>query len=186
MAISCMHSEEILHFVATRKTEAKALTCGGKKIMASRKLTSTFNMIVGAGKATPQPPVGSALGQRGLKLMDFCKDFNDRTSIYKENVPIQCKVKSYSDRTFTFDIFHPKTSYFLKKCAGVEKGANSPGHEIVAKVSVKQVYDIALLKMQDIEKKESLRSLRAMARGIVGTAAGMGIRVYNPDAEKKK
>ena len=152
--------------------------------MASKKLTSTFSMVIGAGKATPQPPVGSALGQRGLKLMDFCKAFNDQTSIYKDGVPVQARVKSYSDRTFTFETFHPPTSYFLLKAAGLEKGANSPGHEVVGKVTNKQVYDIARLKKQDLDKKLKPMSLRAMARAIVGTARGMGIEVV-PDEPPK-
>ena len=120
------------------------------KIAAKVKPAAVFNMIVPAGKATPQPPVGSALGQRGLKLMDFCKAFNDQTSIYKEGVPIQVRVKSYADRTFTFDTFTPATSYFLLKAAGLDKGANRPGHEIVGQVTVQQIYEIAQVKMQDL------------------------------------
>ena len=110
------------------------------------KLASRFRIIVPAGKATPQPPVGSALGQRGLKLMDFCKAFNDQTSIYKEGTPIPVRVKAYVDRTFTFDTFTPHTSYFLKKAAGLEKGANRPGHETVGRVTVQQVYEIAKVR----------------------------------------
>ena len=90
------------------------------------KPAAVFNMIVPAGKATPQLPVGSALGQRGLKLMDFCKAFNDQTSIYKEGVPIQVRVKSYADRTFTFDTFTPATSYFLLKAAGSTRAPTAP------------------------------------------------------------
>ena len=86
--------------------------------MSKRKLTSVFNLTVGAGKATPQPPVGSALGQRGLKLMDFCKAFNDQTSGIKEGVPIPVKVTAYGDRSFSFDWFYPQASYFLLRAAG--------------------------------------------------------------------
>lgn len=107
------------------------------------KVASRFKMVVPAGKATPQPPVGSALGQRGLKLMDFCKAFNDQTAVYKEGTPIPVKVTAYADRTFTFDTFQPHTSYFLKKAAGLDKGAARPGHEAVGRVSVQQVYEIA-------------------------------------------
>ena len=150
--------------------------------MASKvKPASIFNMVVPAGKATPQPPVGSALGQRGLKLMDFCKAFNDQTAIYKEGTPIQVKVKAFADRTFSFDTFLPPTSYFLLKAAGLDKGANRPGHEIVGKVTVQHVYEIAKLKMQDLEKKQADVSLLTLARGVVGSAKSMGIKVYNPN-----
>lgn len=109
----------------------------------AQKVASRFNLIVPAGKATPQPPVGSALGQRGLKLMDFCKAFNDQTAIYKEGTPIPVRVIAYADRTFSFDIFQPVTSYFLKHAAGVEKGAGRPGTDVVGRVTVQQVYEIA-------------------------------------------
>ena len=151
--------------------------------MATKKLVSTFTMIIPAGKATPQPPVGSMLGQRGLKLMDFCKAFNDQSSIYKDSIPLQARVKSYSDRTFTFDIFHPSTTYFLLKAAGLEKGANNPGHEIVGRVTNKQIYDIAQLKMQDFAKKKHSIRLSSLARAIVGSARGMGLEVV-PDKPK--
>ena len=78
--------------------------------------------------------------------MDFCKAFNDQTSIYKEGTPIPVRVKAYVDRTFTFDTFTPHTSSFLKKAAGLEKGANRPGHETVGRVTVQQVYEIAKVR----------------------------------------
>jgi len=115
----------------------------GLKMASKLKVASRFKMVVPAGKATPQPPVGSALGQRGLKLMDFTKAFNDQTAIYKEGTPIPVKVTAYADRTFSFETFQPHTSYFLKKAAGLEKGANRPGHENVGRVTVQQVYEIA-------------------------------------------
>lgn len=151
--------------------------------MAARKLVSRFNMTIGAGKATPQPPVGSMLGQRGLKLMDFCKAFNDQTAVYKDNIPVRARVYSYSDRTFEFNVLHPSTTYFLLKVAGLEKGASNPGHEIVGKVTNKQIYHIAQLKMKDFESKDHEMSLRGVARSIVGAARGMGLEVV-PDKPK--
>ena len=148
--------------------------------MAARAGASKFNLIVPAGKATPQPPVGSALGQRGLKLMDFCKAFNDQTAIYKEGTPIPVQVTAYPDRTFTFLTLNPHTSYFLRKAAGIEKGADRPGHEVVGRVTVQQIYEIAKVKLQDLQKKNKDVSLRTLARGIVGSARSMGIEVYNP------
>jgi large subunit ribosomal protein L11 len=150
----------------------------------AQKITSRFRLIVPAGKASPQPPVGSALGQRGLKLMDFCKAFNDQTAIYREGTPIQVTVKSYSDRTFEFSTFTPPTTYFLLKAAGLEKGASRPGHETIGHVTVQQVFEIAQVKMQDLVKKNKDISLRTLARGIVGSARSMGIEVYNPSEAK--
>ena len=149
--------------------------------MASRKLLSTFNMVIPAGKATPQPPVGSALGQRGLKLMDFCKAFNDQTAVYKADVPIRVQVKAFADRSFTFDTFGPPTTYFLLKAAGVAKGASRPGHETVGRVTVKHVYEIAQAKLADVYKKGRTDvTLRMMCRAVAGSARSMGIEVVNP------
>jgi len=146
------------------------------------KVASRFNITVPAGKASPQPPVGSALGQRGLKLMDFCKAFNDQTSKFIDGTPMPVRVISYADRTFTFHVFNPPTSYFLKKAAGLKKGANRPGHEKVGRVTVKHIYEIAKLKMEDVEKKGASMSLHALAKSIAGSARSMGIEVVNPSA----
>ena len=150
------------------------------QFVAKVKPISTFNMVVPAAKATPQPPVGSMLGQRGLKLMDFCKAFNDQTSKYKEGTPIPVRVKAYADRTFTFEHFTPHTSYFLLKAAGLEKGANRPGHETVGEVTVQQIYEIAKVKMQDFVKKDIDYSMQTLCRSIVGSCRSMGIKVVNP------
>jgi len=156
------------------------------------KVVSRFNITVPAGKASPQPPVGSALGQRGLKLMDFCKAFNDQTSKYVEGTPMPCRVTSFADRTFTFTVLNPPTSYFLKKAAGLQKGATRPGHEKVGRVTVKHVYEIAKLKMEDVEKKGARMTLQTLAKSIVGSARSMGIEVVGPspsevpaDAQKR-
>ena len=140
-------------------------------------------MTIGAGKATPQPPVGSMLGQRGLKLMDFCKAFNDQTSHFKDNVPVRARVFSYADRTFDFKVLTPSTTYFLLKAAGLQKGASNPGHEIVGSVTNKQIYHIAQLKMKDLEAKDHKMSLRALSRAIVGSARAAGLEIV-PDEPK--
>ena len=147
---------------------------------ALKKVTSRFTIVVPAGKASPQPPVGSALGQRGLKLMDFCKAFNDQTSHMKENLPIPVKVTSYADRTFTFDWFYPQSSHFIKAAAGCAKGAMKPGHQIVGRITVQQIYEIACLKIKDFDKKYKQISLRTLCRSLVGSCRSIGIEVYCP------
>jgi len=144
------------------------------------KVVSRFNITVPAGKASPQPPVGSALGQRGLKLMDFCKAFNDQTSGIKEGTPIPVKVTAFADRSFTFSWFFPRSTYCLKKAAGLEKGASRPGHEAAGLITVQQIYEIAALKIQDFEKKHKKVSLRNLARSLVGQCRSMGLTVYLP------
>ena len=141
---------------------------------AGVKVTSRFNMILNAGKATPQPPVGSALGQRGLNLMNFCKAFNDETAKFMDSVPIrvraahrprrtpralrtrrckrlQVRVTAYADRTFTFQTQGPSSTYLLLKAAGIEKGADKPGYETVGRLSVKHIYEIAKVGPSKIE-----------------------------------
>ena len=147
---------------------------------AARTVASRFSIIVPAGKASPQPPVGSALGQRGLKLMDFCKAFNDQTAVFKEGTPIPVKVTAYADRSFTFDWFYPRAAYLLKKAAGLEKAAGRPGHQLVGRVSVQQIYEIASLKIKDFEKKHKRVPLRTLARSLVGQCRSMGLQVYLP------
>ena len=145
---------------------------------APLKVASRFNMRIPAGKATPQPPVGSALGQRGLNLMNFCKAFNDQTSQYLADVPMRVRVTAFADRTFSFEVRQPSSSYFLKKAAGLEKGANSPGLETVGKLSVKHIYEIAQVKAKDPGMAHL--SLEAICRSLVGSCRSMGIEVYDP------
>lgn len=142
------------------------------------KVLSKFKLTVPAGKATPQPPVGSALGQRGLKLMDFCKDFNDRTSGIVEGTPIPVTVTAFADRTFTFVTKQPTSSYFLLQAAGLDKGATRPGHDTVGRVSVKQIYEIAKVKQQDAHMAHL--SLQSICRALVGSCRSMGLEVYSP------
>ncbi|KAI8826224.1 mitochondrial ribosomal protein L11 [Fimicolochytrium jonesii] len=136
-----------------------------------------LRLLVGAGKAAPTPPVGPALGQRGVKSMDFCKAFNDRTKHYVPGVPISVKMIIEPNRTFTFETRNPPTSWLLLQAAGIEKGSARPGDVIVGTVSVKHVYEIAKIKAQD----STFRGvpLEKVASRVIGTARGMGINVVN-------
>ncbi|PIL36765.1 hypothetical protein GSI_00455 [Ganoderma sinense ZZ0214-1] len=134
-----------------------------------------IRLLIPAGKAAPSPPVGPALGARGVKSMDFCKEFNARTAHIEPGTPIPAQIFVQPDRTFTFNTKTPPTAYFLKKAAGIEKGTGRPGHDIVGTVSLKHVYEIAKIKQTDAHLK-ALR-LEAIAKSVVGTARTIGIQV---------
>ena len=132
-------------------------------------------MLIPAGKAAPTPPVGPALGARGVKSMDFCKEFNARTTHIEPGVPVPTLITVQPDRTFTFITKTPPASYFLKKAAGIEKGTGRPGHEITATISLKHVYEIAKIKSTDEHMK--IIPLESIARMIVGSARSLGVQV---------
>ncbi|PCH41435.1 mitochondrial ribosomal protein L11 [Wolfiporia cocos MD-104 SS10] len=142
---------------------------------AGKARAQVVRILVGAGKAAPTPPIGPALGARGVKSMDFCKEFNARTAHIEPGIPIPTLITVQPDRSFTFITKTPPTAYFLKKAAGVEKGTGRPGHEIVGTVSLKHVYEIAKIKATD-EHLKHLR-LEAIASTIIGTAKTLGIQV---------
>ncbi|KIY49547.1 mitochondrial ribosomal protein L11 [Fistulina hepatica ATCC 64428] len=132
-------------------------------------------LVVAAGKAAPTPPVGPALGARGVKSMDFCKAFNAQTAHIEPGVPIPVLITVQPDRTFSFVTRSPHVSYFLKKAAGIEKGTGKPGHETVGTISLKHVYEIAKIKQTDEHMRHL--ELEAIARTIVGSAKSLGIAV---------
>ena len=126
-----------------------------------------------AGQANPSPPVGPALGQRGLNIMEFCKAFNAATQKVEPGLPIPVIITAYSDRSFTFIMKTPPASILLKKAAGITSGSKRPNTEKVGKVTRKQVLDIVKLKMKDM----NATSEEAAIRVIAGTARSMGIEV---------
>jgi len=132
-------------------------------------------LLIAAAKAAPTPPVGPALGARGVRSMDFCKEFNARTAHISPGVPIPTLITIQPDRSFTFVTKSPPVSYFLKKAACIEKGTGRPGHETVGTISLKHVYEIAKIKATD----EHLRhlGLEAIASTIIGSARTLGVRV---------
>ncbi|KAJ7638663.1 mitochondrial 54S ribosomal protein YmL19 [Roridomyces roridus] len=132
-------------------------------------------LLIPAGKAAPTPPVGPALGARGVKSMDFCKEFNARTAHIEQGVPVPTLITVQPDRTFTFVTKSPPATYFLKKAAGIEKGSGKPGHELTGTISLKHVYEIAKIKASDEHTKHI--PLESVARMVCGSARSLGLQV---------
>lgn len=139
----------------------------------AKKIEGYIKLQIPAGKANPSPPVGPALGQRGLNIMEFCKAFNAQTQNMEPGMPIPVVITAYADRTFSFVTKTPPVSYFLKKAAGIQKGTTTPGTAIVGKVTMAQVRDIAKAKMQDLNAND----VEAASQMIIGSARSMGIQV---------
>jgi large subunit ribosomal protein L11 len=139
----------------------------------AKKITGRVKLQVPAGQANPSPPIGPALGQAGLNIMEFCKAFNALTQNREPGMPIPVVITAYHDRTFTFITKTPPASYFLKKAAGLDKAAETPGKETVGVVSMAQVREIAEKKMVDLNAND----MDAACRIIAGSARSMGIEV---------
>ncbi len=138
----------------------------------AKKETTTTKLQIPAGKATPAPPVGPALGQHGVNIMAFCKEYNERTSS-QEGFIIPAEITVYVDRSFTFITKMPPVSDLLRRALGVEKGSGDPGKESIGKLSKDQVYEIARTKMKDFNTTD----VEKAAKIVAGTAHGMGIEV---------
>src|SRR6516225_2794721 len=121
----------------------------------AKKVVGIIKLHVPAGKANPSPPIGPALGQRGLNIMEFCKAFNAATQKMEPEMPVPVVITVYSDRSFTFQVKSPPASYFLRKAAGIEKGSSQTGRTAVGRVTMKQIREIAEKKMQDLNANDS-------------------------------
>jgi large subunit ribosomal protein L11 len=141
----------------------------------AKKIQAYVKLQVPAGKANPSPPIGPALGQQGVNIMEFCKQFNARTQKMEVGMPIPVVITVFQDRSFTFITKTPPNTYFLKKAAGIEVGAKTVGTQIVGKVTKKQIEEIAKQKMPDLNC-DSIES--AMAQ-IIGSARSMGLQVVD-------
>ncbi|CEP77683.1 50S ribosomal protein L11 [Defluviitoga tunisiensis] len=138
----------------------------------AKKLIRVVKLQLEAGKATPAPPVGPALGQYGVNLMEFCKKFNAVTADQAGTLlPVEISV--YEDRSFSFVVKTPPASFLLKKAAGVKSGAKEPGKEVVGKITKSQLREIAEIKMKDLTAKD----IEAAMKTIAGTAKNMGIEI---------
>ena len=138
-----------------------------------KKIVGFIKLQVPAGKANPSPPIGPALGQRGLNIMEFCKTFNAQTQNLEPGMPVPVVITAFADHSFTFITKSPPNSYFLLKAAGVEKGSTTPGKGTVGKVTMAQVRDIAQKKMTDLNAKD----LDGACQMIIGSARSMGLEV---------
>ena len=139
----------------------------------AKKVVGFIKLQVPAGKANPSPPIGPALGQRGLNIMEFCKAFNAQTQGMEPGMPIPVIITAYADRSFTFVTKTPPNSYFLMKAAGIEKGTQTPGKGTVGRVTMKQIREIAQQKMPDLNAKD----IEGACNMIIGSARSMGLEV---------
>jgi large subunit ribosomal protein L11 len=139
----------------------------------AKKIEGYIKLQIPAGKANPSPPVGPALGQRGLNIMEFCKQFNAATQQLEQGMPIPVVITAFSDRSFTFVTKTPPASYFLRKAAGVEKGSPTTGRGFVGKVTIDQLRKIAEQKMADLNAND----VDAAVEMIRGSARSMGLEV---------
>jgi large subunit ribosomal protein L11 len=139
----------------------------------AKKITGYVKLQVPAGAANPSPPIGPALGQRGLNIMEFCKAFNARTAQMEKGMPIPVIITAYQDRSFTFEMKQPPVSYFLKKASGVTAGAKTTGRGFVGQVKRDQLREIAEKKMPDL----NCNSVEAAMAMIEGSARSMGLEV---------
>jgi large subunit ribosomal protein L11 len=140
----------------------------------AKKVMGYIKLQIGAGSATPQPPIGPALGQRGLNIMMFCKDFNAKTGQMEKGQPVPVVITYYQDKSFTFEMKTAPVSHFLKKAAGLSSGSKTPGKGgFVGKVTKGQVREIASQKMKDL----NCDSVEAAAAMVEGSARSMGLQV---------
>jgi len=138
----------------------------------AKKVTGVIKLQVPAGKATPAPPIGPALGQHGVNIMGFCKEFNERTS-KQAGLIIPVVITVYQDRSFTFITKTPPAAVLIKKAAGIESGSGEPNRNKIAKISKEKIKEIAELKMPDL----NAGSLEAAMKMVAGTARSMGVVV---------
>jgi len=139
----------------------------------AKKVTGYIKLQIPAGQANPSPPVGPALGQQGVNIMEFCKAFNAQTKDLEKCLPTPVVITVYSDRSFTFILKTPPASVLIRKAIGIEKGSGAPNTNKVGRISRKQLEDVAKLKMPDLTAAD----LEAAVRTVAGSARSMGVDV---------
>ena len=139
----------------------------------AKKLLGSLKLEVPAGAANPSPPIGPALGQRGINIMEFCKAFNARTQQEQKGMPLPVVITYYQDKSFTFEIKTPPASYLLKQAAKIQSGSKTPGRDVVGSVTMNQCREIAQKKLKDLNTND----LDQGAKIIAGSARAMGLEV---------
>ncbi|MDD5273448.1 MAG: 50S ribosomal protein L11 [Methylovulum sp.] len=139
----------------------------------AKKITAYIKLQVKAGEANPSPPIGPALGQRGVNIMEFCKAFNAKTQDVEKGLPLPVVITVYSDRSFTFITKTPPASILLKKAVGIKSGSSNPNTKKIGTVTREQLEDIAKIKMEDL----NAANLEAAVKTIAGSARSMGLNV---------
>ena len=139
----------------------------------AKKITGYIKLQVPAGKANPSPPIGPALGQRGVNIMEFCKAFNARTQEMENGMPIPTVITVYADRSFTFETKTPPATYLIKKAANLKSGSATPGKGSIGKIARSKLREIAELKMKDLNAND----VEMATRTIEGSARSMGLEV---------
>jgi large subunit ribosomal protein L11 len=157
----------------TQDPEGRALKELKRRRPMAKKLAGKMKLQVPAGQANPSPPVGPALGQRGINIMEFCKAFNAKTQDMEPGAPCPTVITYYQDKSFEMDIKTPPASYYLRKAAKIKSGAKTPGRETVASVTAKQLREIAEAKWKDLNAND----VEAAMKIIQGSARSMGIEV---------
>ncbi len=139
----------------------------------AKKIEGYIKLQVPAGKATPSPPIGPALGQRGVNIMEFCKQFNAATGDMEKGTPIPTKITVFADKSFTFVMKSPPATYLIKKVLGLKSGSKEPGKVSAGKITRKQLEEVATLKMADLNAND----MDAAVKIIAGSATAMGLEV---------
>ena len=139
----------------------------------AKKVVGMLKLQVAAGNAKPSPPVGPALGQRGINIMEFCKAFNAKTADMEKDAPCPTVITYYADKSFTFEIKTPPASYYIKKAAKLTSGSKTPGRASAGSITAKQVREIAEAKMKDL----NATSIEGAMQIIMGSARSMGVEV---------
>ncbi len=139
----------------------------------AKKISGYIKLQVPAGQATPQPPIGPVLGQRGLNIMEFCKAFNAATQAQEQGMPIPTVITVYADKSFTFMTKTPPASFLLRRAAGLDKGSQTPGRETAGRVTRAQLREIAEIKMEDLNAND----LDGAVAMLAGSARSMGFEV---------
>ena len=139
----------------------------------AKKIEGYINLQVPAGTANPSPPIGPALGQRGVNIMEFCKAFNAATQDMEKNAPIPTKITVYADRSFTFETKTPPASFMIKKAMKIKAGSSEPGKDIIGSIKTSQLAEIAEAKMKDLNANDIDQATKIIA----GSARSMGIEV---------